>query len=129
MNAELSWSQLRALRRQLDDRFDELRVRVRDELIAADAEHYADIAGRVHDPGEESVADLLYDVELAAIHRHVEEIRGIERALMLMARGIYGLCSECDGPIGFERLRAHPIAERCHDCQALHEKQATQAAP
>jgi RNA polymerase-binding transcription factor DksA len=129
MNAELSWSQLRALRRQLDDRFDELRARVRDELIAADAEHYADIAGRVHDPGEESVADLLYDVELAAIHQHVEEIRGIERALMLMARGIYGLCGECDAPIGFERLRAYPTAERCHDCQALHEKRATQAAP
>jgi len=39
-----------------------------------------------------------------------------------LADGSYGVCIECGGDIGFERLRANHSAVRCIDCQTMHEK-------
>lgn len=32
------------------------------------------------------------------------------------------ICVDCDGPIGPERKAALPSAERCIDCQHMHER-------
>ena len=34
-----------------------------------------------------------------------------------------GTCADCDEPIGAERMRAIPFAQRCICCQSVHEKE------
>ena len=127
MPSELTAKQVADLRQSLKNRFYELREEVRQELLKTDDEHFIDFAGRVHDLEEESVANLLVDLNLADIDRHIEEIRDIDAALIRIAERNYGICTDCDVPILAERLMAQPTASRCLRCQSLHEK--TYATP
>lgn len=113
---------VRRMHERLEARFRELRELIRQELLASDTEQYVDLAGRVHDTGDESVADLLADVNLAVIDRHVEEVRDVDAALMRIADGTYGRCADCSDEIDAARLEAYPTALRCHRCQARHEQ-------
>jgi DnaK suppressor protein len=117
----LSKYQIRDLKKTLDDRFFDLREEVRLELLETDDQTFIALAGRVHDIGEASVADLLVDIQLADIDRHIQEIRDINAALMRIAAGIYGVCCDCQTSIANERLQAYPTAKRCHRCQVNHE--------
>jgi RNA polymerase-binding protein DksA len=119
----LTQAQLKELRQRLQQRYGELREEVRRELLAADEARYIDLAGRVHDSGEESVADLLADLDLARLDRQINEIRRIEAAFRRLDVGNYGVCHDCDCDIGYERLRSQPYAERCVECQAQYEKE------
>src|SRR5690348_2555527 len=107
---------------KLRDRWCELRDETRETLARSDNEGYADIAGRVHDLEDQSLADLLVDVNLAEVTRDVQEIRSIERALKRIALGTYGTCVSCGQPIERERLEAHPTANRCAVCQRAYER-------
>lgn len=122
MASRLSTEQLAELKARLQQQFDSLREEVRRELISTDAERFLDLAGRVHDPGDESVADLLVDLGLATIDRHIDAIRETEAALLRLRKGTYGACVDCGGPIDFERLATEPSASRCVDCQRVHER-------
>lgn len=106
---------------KLRDRWSELREETREALRRSDSEGYADIAGRVNDLEDQSLADLLVDVNLAEVTRDVEEIRAIERALRRLALGTYGTCVSCGQPIERERLEAYPTANRCAACQRAYE--------
>ncbi len=128
--ASLTLGQITELRRQIQQRRAELRAEIRAELLASDESRYADLAGRVHDSGDESVADLLADLDVARIDRQVKEIRGLEAALRRVDLGVYGVCRECDGDIGYERLQSQPAAERCLACQQQYERSyAHEATP
>lgn len=117
----LSRDQLQVLRKELERRYRDLRELVGAELLASDEESYIELAGRVHDAADASVADLIEDVALVNIDRHVNEVRAIERALAAMDRGTYGECRDCGTEIEFERLEAIPWVARCHDCQKKWE--------
>ena len=120
--AKLSEDQLAQLKEMLQRRYLELRDEVRGELERSGDQRYADLAGSVADPGDESVADLLVDVDAALVDRQVNEMRGVEVTLRRLAELDFGDCIECGGEIGFERLMVLPTAERCVRCQELHEK-------
>ncbi len=98
-----------------------LRDETRQALTGTDNEGYADIAGRVSDLEDQSLADLLVDVNLAQVTRDVEEIRAVERALRRIALGTYGVCVSCGQPIERERLEAYATANRCAVCQRAYE--------
>lgn len=117
----LTNDQIHDFKKILDDRFFELREEIRLELLESDDQHYIDLAGQVHDIGEESVADLLVDLQLASLDRHTEEIRDIDAALMHIAAGNYGVCIDCEVSIEADRLEAYPTAKRCQPCQAGYE--------
>ena len=87
MNQTPSGELVSRMHQRLEERFRELRELIRQELLASDMEQYVDLAGRVHDSGDESVADLLADVNLAVIDRHVQEVRDVDAALLLKATG------------------------------------------
>ena len=106
---------------KLRDRWCRLREATREVLTRSENEGYADIAGRVNDLEDQSLADLLVDVNLAEVTRDVEEIRAIERALRRIALGTYGICVSCGQPIERERLEAYPTANRCTACQRAYE--------
>ncbi len=114
---------LAELRSMLAERKTALLQTIRQELLTADQEHFQDLAGHVHDVGEESVADLLMDIGFANIHRHVQEIREIEQAQKRLAEGTYGICRDCASEIALPRLKAQPTATRCYECQTRHERE------
>lgn len=115
---------------KLQERWRALRDETRDVLARSQNEGYAEIAGRVGDLEDQSLADLLVDVNLAEVSRDVEEIRAIERALRRIALGTYGICVSCGQPIEHERLQAYPTANRCAVCQRAYEHEhATPPTP
>ena len=118
----LTDKQLHEMQKKLKDRFYALREEIRLELLNSDEQSYIELAGKVHDLEEESVADVLYDLQLASMDRHIEEIRAIDAALMRIADRSYDTCVDCGAEIDIERLQAYPTAKRCLDCQAMHEK-------
>ncbi|MGD8324540.1 MAG: TraR/DksA family transcriptional regulator, partial [Gammaproteobacteria bacterium] len=67
----------------------ELRIDISRELEKRDEEHFSDLAGAITDRGEEAVADLLVDINLAEISRDVEELREVEAALKRLSVGTY----------------------------------------
>ena len=54
------------------------------------------------------------------------EIESIDRALVRMETGRYGLCSICGREIGSTRLEALPAAEVCLDCAQRQESRSPQ---
>ena len=124
----LSEEKLKPLKAKLLERRVALLVEVREELLRADENRFADLAGRVHDAGDQSVADLLVDVDTAIVHRHITELRHIEEALRRMAQGGYGFCDNCGEAIKHSRLETHPTAIRCIDCQEKYERVAPHGA-
>ena len=106
----------------LRQRLAALMEEVRQDLLKSDDDRAAMLADRVRDVGDESMADLIVDLDLADTDRDLQELKDVEAALMRMRLGTYGTCMHCGGPIRVERLAAYPTAERCQPCQAIHEK-------
>ncbi|HKJ21791.1 MAG TPA: TraR/DksA family transcriptional regulator [Gammaproteobacteria bacterium] len=122
MAEPLSNEQLVQYRKRLRARHGELLGEVRRELLQSDSERYIQLAGAVHDTGDESVADLLADLSNDEIDRHVQEIRRVEAALQRIAVGAYGVCADCGQAIAGERLEVYPTATRCYTCQTKYEQ-------
>jgi RNA polymerase-binding protein DksA len=120
--AQFTDEELAQLKARLQQRYLELREEVRGELERSGDQRYVDIAGSVADPGDDSVADTLLDLNAAVVDRQVREMREVEATLKRLAELDFGDCIECGGEIGFERLMAYPTARRCIHCQELHEK-------
>ena len=114
-------AQVEHLRQRLRDEHAALRSEVAGELARSEQGRHLDLAGRVHDRGDEAVADLLEDLEIVALDRHVHRVRLIETALAAIDQGRYGLCRACGMQIGSARLEAEPAAERCIACQTAVE--------
>ncbi|MDP2155401.1 MAG: TraR/DksA family transcriptional regulator [Sulfuricella sp.] len=110
------------LKQSLEKRRQLLLEEIRDELARSGEQHYVDLAGRVPDLGDASVADMLADLDAAMVDRQIIEVRAIEATLKRLASGDYGACADCGADIPFERLRAYPTAARCVSCQSVHEK-------
>lgn len=109
------------LRQRLLRRLDEVRADIQRELRKYDNETYGQLAGRVADAGEQSVADLLVDLNLAEVGRDVAECREIEAALLRLGNGSYGSCVDCEEPIDTQRLERSPAVSRCYACQHRFE--------
>ena len=90
-----------------------LREEIRQGLLKSGEAHHKDMAGMVSDAGDESVANMLEDLELADVDRDVRELREVEGALARAGRADFGACADCGEPIGYARLEANPSASRC----------------
>jgi DnaK suppressor protein len=110
------------LKRRLLERRELLRGEIREALQASSEERHRELAGAVHDVGDDSVADLLVDVNLKGMDRDARELAEIGLALDRMARKEYGVCIDCANDIGYARLEAQPAAARCIDCETRHER-------
>ena len=117
----LTQDQTSEFRTILKQRFLEEREQVRQALLQSDQQSHAELAGEVHDSEEVALADLLVDVALAGIDRHIVEIRAIDAALLQIAQGSYGVCTDCGEAIDLQRLRAAPTVQRCVPCQTRYE--------
>ena len=91
------------------------------KLRDARADTSGDRASRGLDTAETSDADLQHDVDLALIEMSAEALRRIDDAVVRLARGAYGSCTECGDEISQKRLEALPFAVRCRDCEEAYE--------
>jgi len=109
-------------RKLVRTRREQLLSELREDVERSRDESFAGLAGPVTDLGDEALADLLADLDNAEVSRDLREIRALDAALARLDDGSYGVCIDCGGEIGPERLRAYPTAERCIRCQEVHEK-------
>lgn len=119
----LTKKQVEEFKTRLEARERELAEEIRQEMLDTEEEHYIDLAGQVHDLEDQSVADLLVDVDLTIVDIHMDELRAIGAALKRIAGKEYGICADCSDDISLERLRANPTAARCRPCQERFERQ------
>lgn len=123
----LNPEQARELRSAIDARRTALLNELRQDVNRSREQQYGELAGPAPDAGDESVADLIADLDHAEVERDVGELRQLDAARSRMDEGSYGECVQCGRDIQFERLRANPSALRCIDCQTLFEKTHAQA--
>jgi len=123
----LTQEQTQELHTTVERRRAALRAEVERGLGKVRADRLEDLAGASPDPGDESVASLISDLDQADTSRDLSELRSLDAAHERIAEGSYGTCIECGRDIGFARLQATPAAERCIACQTQYEK--THASP
>ena len=118
----LTEKQIQELQGAIEQRRTSLVAELRDDVERVRRDRFEDLADAAPDPGDESVATLIADLGHADMERDLSELRALEAARARLADGSYGVCAECGGDIGVERLRANPAAVRCVHCQRVHEK-------
>lgn len=118
----LTSKQSEELRRRVEKRRAELLAELREDAARARDQPYAEHAGLAPDTGDESVATLIADLEQADLTRDLDELRAMDAAWQRIKDGTYGVCVDCGGEVGYERLKASPAAARDVRCQERHEK-------
>ncbi|HWG45131.1 MAG TPA: TraR/DksA C4-type zinc finger protein [Gemmataceae bacterium] len=96
------------IRKKLSDELDGLR-----NLKGADAT--GDTADVAFESGSEEMASQLAELDARELHQ-------IDRALLRLKQGTYGLCEACNGKIPIGRLNALPYSTLCIACQRELEK-------
>ncbi len=125
----LSQRQIQDCRKQLQDRETELHKTIHAALVNADNKTYAEVAGRVLDIGEQSLADVLADFHIIELEKEVAELAEVEAALARIQAGTYGECVDCGADIAADRMHVHPAATRCTGCQMRYERRGKDMSP
>ena len=76
------------------------------------------------DPTDRASLEGNRNLTLRIRDRERKLITKIDEALGRIADGSYGVCEECSGPIGVERLNARPVTTLCIQCKS--EQEATE---
>lgn len=77
----------------------------------------------VFDQHPADVADFAFQRELSDTQGRIlqQEANQVREAIERVKAGQYGICADCDSPIGDERMKARPEATLCIDCQTRRE--------
>ena len=75
----------------------------------------------VNDEGDFASVSSDSMVEGAIATQQEQELREIEKALLKIETGNYGICEMCEEPIGTHRLKVKPHAVYCIDCREVVE--------
>jgi len=107
------------LKRMLEERRGEIHDKLRSirETRPADAD-------QVKDAEEQSVDDLVREVDFALMQMKSETLAKIDEAMRRLEHGSYGVCADCGAEIAAARLEALPFATVCRDCQEQREQEA-----
>lgn len=119
--AGLSQQEITRFQNLLGQRREALVDEIHAALVKSGDESFIELAGRVHDAAEESVAELLMAMNISSSKRETGELADVEAALTRIRNGVFGVCIDCGGPVGHDRLKAYPTAKRCIDCQSRRE--------
>lgn len=122
MSHPLSQEQRRQIGQQLITKYQSMLEDIDEEKRQSDDAQYQNLAGDVRDPGDDSVADLMTDLNATILHKHLHALQEIEQAQQRLKADTINTCVDCDQEIGFQRLLAYPTAMRCLNCQAQHER-------
>lgn len=100
------------------------RLRVLQREIAVDRDRVAndvEDARGVQDRKDQAMQAVQTGVDEAEWVRDLDEEREVQAALLRIERGHFGRCTDCDEPIGRERLAVQLAAARCAACQTQVE--------
>ena len=86
---------------------------------AASVVAYQQTSGDYGDMSQQSEQEWLF---LNRNKANAKELSLIERALLRIKNGTYGICSRCTQPIAPRRLQAVPWAECCVECQEANQE-------
>lgn len=95
-----------------------LRVRLHD--VRTSSGHDGKVVQAL-DVAEASGSDFQQDFDIAMAEMAAEALGRVDQALARLARGVYGLCVDCDVRISYQRLTALPFALRCRACEEIKE--------
>jgi DnaK suppressor protein len=107
------------LHKTLQGRLTDLRKKLADDLDGLrnqnDATSNGDVADAAFESGSDEMASQLAELDS-------REITQIERALVRLRQGTYGLCESCGEKIPVGRLNALPYSTLCIGCQREQER-------
>ncbi len=106
--------QLTQLKAAMQKRYTQLQEEIRSELLHSENGFDVNLADDIH-----NIPD---DIDTALIDRQIIEMRELDVSLKQFMELEFGDCIDCDEEIGFDRLMAHPSAQRCITCQSQYEK-------
>jgi len=87
---------------------------------------------RAQDNPDRSVDELLKHISAHILGSRGDELELIEKALLKIREGTYGVCEMCDVRIQVSRLRVFPESVYCVACQTqreVHDKRGTDQTP
>jgi len=121
---EEAWTQA-----ELDEVLGELREQ-REHALQVLTVQEAELSGLMKDPGDGAGQDQAdmgatsfeRDHELTVLNSERDKLAQIERALVAIGEGGYGICESCGEPIGKMRLMAFPRATLCVTCKQREER-------
>ena|SRR5579872_3775064 len=108
-----------SLERMLSERRSEMRDQVRSRI----RDGRTDRSTEVRDHLEHSNTEIQEGLDFALLQLAGQTLTRIDEALVRLAAGRYGFCSECEGEIAEPRLRALPFALRCRGCEERFEQE------
>lgn len=73
------------------------------------------------DPTDRASLESNRNAMLRIRDRERKLLTKIDEALERIEDGSYGLCEECGGPIGVDRLKARPVTTLCFECKSEQE--------
>jgi DnaK suppressor protein len=82
-----------------------------------DQDNYQLDKNELSDPLDEASVNTQTSHDIRFINRENFYLKKINKSLIAMGRGTYGLCDECDAEISFERLNARLTADLCIACK------------
>lgn len=127
---EIDREQIAQIEAELRHRRKVLSAEIDERIQQTSARGMREISGTVGDAADESVAQMMTDLDLSEATRDVNELREVDAALKRIEGATYGECMDCGASIEYGRLEAYPTAARCLECQSQHEKvYASQSTP
>jgi DnaK suppressor protein len=86
-------------------------------------------ANENHLPDENDLASVEYEqsFKIRMIERNRKYLKKIDKAIVKIKNGTYGICEECDNDITVERLEARPVATLCIECKIELENEEKSA--
>lgn len=115
---ELSAEELHSFRELLEDRKAKLlgeAGRTAHDMGDNEAEGFPD-------PTDRGVMESERNLELRIRDRERKLISKIDEAIGRIEDGSFGLCEECEEPIGAKRLRVRPVTTLCIRCKEEQEQ-------
>ena len=109
--------QLRQFEEQLKAMKGEIISDVEQTLTEMTSQH-----GNIPDPNDRATIESDREFELRLRSRERKLLDKIEMAIGRIDNGTYGVCAECEEPIGIKRLQARPVATYCIDCKLEQER-------
>jgi DnaK suppressor protein len=75
------------------------------------------------DESDQAGEERSREISLLLTTRNKQKLQALEGASEKIDQGTYGICEECEDPIGTGRLKAMPLARLCLPCQSTLEKE------
>jgi DnaK suppressor protein len=125
MSTHLTAGQRAMMLAELMRRQQELEAQISQQLGGhSRPEHAREVL--LQDGDDATARDADREVDLARSDQDIGELRAVNEALARLHTAKYGLCSDCEAEIPFDRLQHNPQATRCLACQSAFESQRGQ---